>query len=296
MRRLAAALILGCFAAPLAAWDSVGHRVVAQIAWQDLDPSLRQRAAELLAAMPSDSGLAEMSPSVAAEQQARQRFLDASVWPDVVRDEAFPARRQLYHRGRWHYVNHFWDQPSDAAPRVRDDLRPPAENVVRQIGVLADRLRDPAASAADRAIALAWLLHLVGDIHQPLHTTARVTATEPEGDRGGNLFELRRRDNLHRYWDGTLRREYPRQTVEQLAEQLGERFPRAASSAALDEQRPASWALEGLELTMERVYPPRLERGRRPDDAYRRMVHQTAEERIALAGRRLADLLEGCLQ
>ena len=51
-------------------------------------------------------------------------------------------------------------------------------------------IRDASASDKDKAIAIAWIMHLAGDIHQPLHTSARVTDLEPKGDQGGNLFLL----------------------------------------------------------------------------------------------------------
>ena len=67
---------------------------------------------------------------------------------------------------------------------------------------------DANVNAADttKAVALAWLLHLVGDIHQPLHCSSRVTPDEalPRGDAGGNTFRLDDNRNLHGYWDRIL--------------------------------------------------------------------------------------------
>ncbi len=279
-------------ASPLSAWDAVGHRVVAQLAWDELDAPTQQRATALLAAMPASAGLAEMSLAAIPAERPRKRFLDASVWPDLMRDDRFPERRQRYHHGRWHYINHFWDQPPGQEPRRRDDLHPPAENILSQLPMLRSQLADVSHPAAERGEALAWVLHLVGDIHQPLHTTARVTASEPEGDRGGNLFKLRRRDNLHRYWDSVLRREYPRDSVVEIAQRIASRHPRSSLAAALTSDQPREWSEEGLKICLQRVYPDTLERGRRPPRSYRRMVAETAELRIAKAGQRLADLLQ----
>jgi len=161
--------------------------------------------------------------------------------------------------------------------------------------LLRSQLADGSLSPAERGEALAWVLHLVGDIHQPLHTSARVTPSEPEGDRGGNLFKLRRRDNLHRYWDGVLRREYPRDSVVEIALRIANRHPRSSLAAARASDQPRQWSEEGLEICLERVYPDTLERGRQPPRSYRLMVAETAELRIAKAGRRLADLLTRAL-
>ena len=95
-------------------------------------------------------------------------------------------------------------------------------------------MRDPAASNADKAIAIAWILHLSGDIHQPLHTSARVTDTEPKGDQGGNLFLLTpegtprdKQVNLHWFWDSIVGRNIPfeagmceREYVEMAAQEI----------------------------------------------------------------------------
>lgn len=276
---------------PLCGWSAVGHRVVAQLAWEQLDPATRDRLDAILQQMPADAGLAEMSVGADPAERPRKRFLDASVWSDVVRDEAFPDRRQRYHRGRWHYINHFWDQPADGPARLRRDRQPPDENIVSSLATLRSTLADESAPAAERAVALAWILHLVGDIHQPLHTTARITATEPEGDRGGNLFQLRKRNNLHRYWDGILRLEYPRAAIEEIADEIGAKHPRPSLAEDLAEGQPSSWAEEGLAITMEQVYPADLKRGQKPNRAYRRQAIETAERRIAIAGQRLADYL-----
>ena len=87
--------------------------------------------------------------------------------------------------------------------------------------------------ARDRAVGVAWLLHLAGDIHQPLHCSARVTDKEPRGDAGGNTFKLGPlpnsddRDNLHRYWDGALDKAVPRKANEGTSAHLA----RAAAAA-----------------------------------------------------------------
>ena len=130
----------------------------------------RERAVGLLRTVPADADLA--LPGLTS----RDLFLRTGYWPDVVRDEAWPARKEKYDRPTWHYVNHFW----------RDGKPLPDMGT---LGELIDRLSAFEKIDSD-PFELAWMLHLVGDIHQPLHSSARVTASEPEGDRGGNDFAL----------------------------------------------------------------------------------------------------------
>lgn len=282
--------------APLRAWDSVGHQVVAQIAWANMTPQARSRAAELLKAAPSDADLASLST------HDRELFLLASTWPDIVRDEGFRARREKYHHANWHFTNFFWEQPDPGSPpRDRDDLQPAKENVAERLKVLEERLTDSGRGDADKAVDLAWVLHLAGDIHQPLHTSARVTPTEPEGDRGGNLFTLAEDDSLHWYWDSILQKIWYRRGLSesQMAVKIAEEFQRQLPESSMRERlKPGQyedWAREGLAKAKAEVYPPSLERGKEPSSAYRWQTYNTAKPAMVLAGYRLAEMLNRLL-
>ncbi|HEX2643844.1 MAG TPA: S1/P1 nuclease [Thermoanaerobaculia bacterium] len=294
MKRILLAVAAVFFlSSPLPAWDAAGHQVIARIAWDNLTPAARQKAVALLRSAPPDADLANLSAD------GRELFLKASTWPDIVRDKAFPAREAKYHHGSWHYTNFFWEQPADGPPRDRPDLKPAAENAVERLGELDAALKDPGRSDAERAVDLAWLLHLAGDIHQPLHASARVTPEEPEGDRGGNLFLLAPKDddNLHWYWDSILVRRHPREGmdearyVEKWAERIERREPRERFAGRLEPGRYEEWAREGFATTKRMVYPRSLQRGVEPSWFYKRKAFRTARPALALAGYRLADLL-----
>lgn len=302
-RRGAAAAVFGTLllaaAAPAAAWDALGHRVVAAIAWDELTPAARAEATRLLLAAPPDSDLPALMPATGSEaERRRELFLAASTWPDVVRDRDRPARRDAYHHSNWHYINYFWDQSGPGgAPRGRTDLAPQTTNAVERLEALTAVLGDPAADPAERGIALAWVLHLVGDLHQPLHTSARVTEREPEGDRGGNLVKLDPEgdDNLHSYWDGILRRTQPwwhwwPPSEDRIARRLAAAHPGPPPGGDFE-----AWAREGLATAQRVAYPPTLRRGQPPPRAYREAVHEAASEALARAGHRLAALLETAL-
>jgi hypothetical protein len=165
-------------------------------------------------------------------------------------------------------------------------------------------MRDPNAKDADKAVAIAWFLHLSGDIHQPLHNSARVTDKEPKGDQGGNLFlltpESTPRDkqlNLHTYWDGIPARAVPLKTgqsVDDYLETLGNKmtkkhpFSEFANSLFVGQYR--KWHEEGLALATSIVYTD-LNRFEMPSAKYQKTAFATAERQIPLAGYRIAETL-----
>jgi len=304
-RVLVVALMLAALLAapmPLGAWDDIGHQLVAAIAWRHMTPEARARAVALLRSAPADAALASLYDelAVAGEDRDRAFFMIAATWADRVRDRERPE--YAYHRSSWHYVNFFWEQPEPGAPGVeRPDLGTNGEVLIRleeQGGVVGDPSRD----AAERAIALAWVLHLVGDLHQPMHASARITAEHPEGDRGGNLFRLGEDMNLHWYWDsitGRSRARGPEETeleyLDRLAKEIETAHPRERLEDRLKPGAYEAWARESWELARTRLYPADLEQGREPSEAYRGGAFGIASERFALAGYRLAEVLNRLL-
>jgi hypothetical protein len=185
-------------------------------------------------------------------------------------------------------------------------MRPPEVNAVSQLQSLNASVVNQSRPRRDRATDLAWILHLAGDIHQPLHTSARVTPLpeDAQGDRGGNNFRLwtptgwTRPMSLHSYWDniadlsvGQRSAEEMSDYVERLSLPIIERHPQAALSRCLQPGAFETWAREGFLITRMVVYPPDLERGQKPSEAYRRRAYAIAEQSMALAGYRLAELL-----
>ena len=166
-------------------------------------------------------------------------------------------------------------------------------------------MRDPKAKDAEKAVAIAWMLHLAGDIHQPLHNSARVTKTEPKGDQGGNLFFLTpegtppaQRLNLHTYWDGITNRSVPLEKGQCLEDYLAELsakmvkkhpYEQFAGNLKLGDYR--AWHNEGFALATTVVYTPELKRFEMPSEKYQKNAFATAERQIALAGYRIAETL-----
>jgi hypothetical protein len=130
-------------------------------------------------------------------------FMLASRWADDIR-----TVDKAQHRGPWHYVN----MPlKSGGHRSTFEPKPPA--IPNVLTALEENRRIAATDpdATKRAIALTWLFHLVGDVHQPLHTSQLFSVDYPDGDQGGNQICIRTKlgnepINLHRFWDEVITR------------------------------------------------------------------------------------------
>jgi S1/P1 Nuclease len=197
---LIAVVVAGWMVPPAHAWNKAGHMVTGEIAYQVLktsQPDVVQEVIRLSASLPS---FAKPAPT-AAVSASEMTFMYLARWPDDIRSD-----ERLSHPP-WHYVDLVYipgtseDGSTAAIPEEEH-----TENIfVAFRGSLAT-LIDTTARDEDRAIALAWAMHLAGDVHQPLHTTSIRDATHPDGDRGGNSDFIRAKVgaapiNLHAFWD-----------------------------------------------------------------------------------------------
>jgi hypothetical protein len=209
-----------CWSSASYAWNATGHRATAEIAYERLLPEQQDYVVRILRSHPrfNEDFAAHMPEAVADGSDAELAnwiFQQASIWPDILRDIE-ENERAKYHRSSWHYINMpVYLEDSDEqklAGKLRHnmslDFSPPLRQNLNIIQALKGNLlvwNDVDASDADKAIALCWILHLVGDMHQPLHTVALFSkAYYPEGDRGGNSINVSwdpEPINLHAVWD-----------------------------------------------------------------------------------------------
>jgi hypothetical protein len=186
-----------------------------------MDPALRTRVISVLRHHPrfAEDFLAHLPEAISASDDAavgRWLLGQAANWPDLIQTLDRDTR-QTYNRSRWHYINLVvWLTPEDEKAlagtltrNMETVFTPPLRPEMNLVQALKGNLsiwRDTAAAPADKAVALCWILHLAGDLHQPLHTVALFSAVLfPEGDRGGNSIEVEWGDdvrNLHAVWDG----------------------------------------------------------------------------------------------
>ena len=280
-----------------ALWDAAGHRTIAAIAWEHMTPGARARAVALLQHGPALANFASLRPADGSEA-ARDRalFLNAATWADLVRNR--DQGWHVYHHATWHYADFYWDV-ENGQPHEIPGAGPDSSNAVERIVALRATLVDASAADTTRAVALAWLLHLVGDIHQPLHCSSRVTADDalPHGDAGGNTFRLDADRNLHAYWDRILDASVapdPGEDSIAYAGRMAQRIERAEPPVTPSAD-VSGWAQEGLRIAQTVVYVG-VSRSNAPSAAYEAEALKVSEGRIALAGYRLAALLNEALK
>lgn len=317
----AAALCLGLLLGSLAhAWDATGHRLSAYVVWESLSLERRAELITLLEAHPRyQQDFVEQMPLTVMvgsdEEKLRWTLGQAAVWPDLVRGLG-EEERIRFDRPTWHYIDGAWLRGSglqgnlyvgaDPLPTIPGP--PPGsvtderdvDNVVLALEYNTALFNDDTASPAARAVALCWLLHLSGDIHQPLHSGALISNTLfPTGDRGGNAIPTRN-GNLHSEWDEALRNQAFEDTLRRMVVTAQQADLRSLS---LD---TSVWLQESRRLLHDFVYPDeikaavlRSERlGRRMDgiviDAdYLSRMQAISEDRVTLASMRMIMLLGG---
>lgn len=286
-------------------WDDVGHKITSYIAWQRMTPDVREKVIKTLLEAPEDAQLSTFYlpfSSRSDEAKKREFFMIASTWPDIVRDRNFENRYKKYHKGNWHYSDDFWTSSNG---RI-EFLKAPDDGgkAVEKLFEFEKLLRDPSDPAKEKAVAIAWIEHIVGDIHQPLHTSARVTETEPKGDQGGNLFQLtpqgtprEQQVNLHWYWDSIIGRNVARRNdacdsdyVDPIARNLMKRYPVTRLRNRLKNGKYNEWQDEGVKLAIDQVFSADLQRNQMPSDRYKSRAFRLAEEQLALAGYRMGDM------
>ena len=189
--------------APAGAWWDTGHMLTAAIAQQRLSPAAAAEADALIAASASaqaDSPVPSLS------------VVSAAHWADDLKRRDWPRGSKMMRSPGGLFVDmgsahlrsmHYIDYPlGPCNPTVLDRRNNLLVALRSHRRTLADRSAEPWT----RGIALRFLLHMVGDLHQPLHAVARCTPLTPDGDAGGNDFKLLPGsagdiDNLHSMWD-----------------------------------------------------------------------------------------------
>ena len=259
MSRSALLLLLCLLSSPAWSWGPEGHRIVADLAEAQLRPAALAETRRLLA------GEAEPTlPGIAS-------------WADELRKEQAGAN------GRWHYVNFLGGDCDYVPPRDCPNGQCVVAAINRNFLVLSDRTRPD----AERRDALKYLVHFVGDVHQPLHATSRK-------DKGGNDHQVSldgKGSNLHSVWDRALlasRGLDARAYAQALA-----KSPALPADPSARSDRPAvEWALESCRIVRDGgLYPPT----RRIDPSYLQAHRPQAELRLRQAGARLAAMINHAL-
>jgi hypothetical protein len=253
---------------PALAWGKTGHRVVAAIADTQLSGLARAHVKEILGGAES--------------------LTEAATWPDEMRSD--PAAFWQKTSTPWHYVT---------LDGIIYDHAPPEGDALKALDHFRAVLQDPKASLADKQLALRFVVHIVGDLHQPLHVGKCC-------DRGGNDVKVKwfgKPTNLHAVWDSALVDDEQLSFTE-LAAKL-ERHTGPAQVIAWWDINPRDWITESGQIR-DSLYPTdadkaRASKGKKqkrgedalPDLSYSYVYRSTPimEERLSKAGVRLAAYL-----
>lgn len=260
------------FSEPVNAWWDLGHTNVCEVAYSLITPSAQREVDRLLS----------LESEVHKLQQ--ERFGPSCTWADRIKKDD-PRTRT------WHYLN---SQPGDSLVAHID--RPEGGDIITALESQLAVLSQPTSDNVLRAIALRWIGHLVGDLHQPMHLGYKA-------DWGGNKYRLSippplkavlqkdRRDttNMHAVWDGYLLLYAAGRDHRRLSDIIAQ--PIASGSV-----HPEVWANDALAL----LKSPKLryattERLTELSEAYLADNADTALSQLTLAAHRLALLLDAAL-
>ncbi|MCE9519708.1 MAG: S1/P1 nuclease [Verrucomicrobia bacterium] len=288
------------------AWSGPGHMIVAAVAYLNLNPQERQKAADILKLHYNyEKWKAEVPDKDAVLEEGIVLFMGASKWPDEIK-----FGNSTWNHKEWHFV----DYPLTPLDFSLKPSPSPEDDIIFAIKRCQTKLEDPKVSAKEKAYWLPWLIHIVGDITQPLHCCALVNDdfAGPIGDRGGNSIFVKagtgKGVTLHKMWDdatGTskgfhtkLLRGYVNQAIE-----LGSKFKRDGLAELKQHTTPEAWARESWQIAVDQVYlRGKLQYGKDVasavplPDGYTKNLKAISLRRVTLGGYRLADLIRECLK
>jgi len=256
LRRVAVAGILALvLATPARAWDNGGHLLIADVATQHLNPTAWTELERLAAQLPHSG--------------ASYNFITISYWMDDIRfDKAVPDYGMFK---SWHYID-LGIAPGDPMPSLEpgddNDERGNVVQALKRAVVVLKGGTDPYIK--DKATACAIVMHLVGDIHQPLHCASKYFLSHDKllNDKGGNdEFIVNGANpgaalNLHFFWDRAYEAAFDETTGNVIFEQrwvdsFREALPYNPDPKASLEPDFDAWAKESNALSLFIVISPR---------------------------------------
>jgi hypothetical protein len=310
-------LALASLGQPVFGWNSFGHMVVASVAYRNLDSQTQAKVATLLALNPSFKTWSSKIPGgTAKDDRARMIFMLAATWPDAIKSDSKyhddgddggnrptgpnAAQNTGYDDFNRHKYWHFVDTPFSQDGTDVSSLKIPTPDAETQIAAFRTVLKSATASTNLKSYDLVWLLHLIGDVHQPLHSATRVSAADPQGDNGGNNVKFCAASaatcsgELHAFWDDILGTSSAVASADTFAAGLD-----AASTSSSDVADAQTWITASFKLAQSQVYiePVGVSDGPfKATDTYTGAARTLAKSQVALAGARLAEVLKEDLQ
>ena len=310
------------------AWDHPSHMITAAIAFMEVErtkPELIEKLELIFMAHPDSGPFWVAAGDTRGKERAKRMFIEGARWADDTKGTIHD--RPTWHTARWAIVVEDASPKAKAAAEARKGR--PAGQAVEALVMNYAMLSSPETNPAERASALSWLLHLVGDIHQPLHVSDLFSKQFPAGNAAGTQEYVMDPVNdkpipLHILWDSNIYRSTELDAVEQNAQELVKKYPRSAFPELKGLEGPGDfekWARESYDVAVDFAYGYGVEtvsdpdKDLDPDKAIKKMVayivhgvppleeapevpaeyweklQQVAQRRITLAGYRIADLV-----
>jgi len=325
---LATAMVLTAMSPSVHAWDHPGHMLTAAIAYAEIErarPELIEKIGLLFLAHPDTAPFWVAAGEAKGTERVRRMFVECARWAD---DSKFtPNDRLTWHSARWAIVADDASPEAKAAAAARHGR--PAGQALEALALNFAMLSNAESVPAERALALCWVLHILGDIHQPMHVSDLFSKDFPRGNAAATTSYVMdpvtgRPIPLHVLWDSNALRvpslaEVDRHTQEFLKKYPRSAFPELKAHPISDPNAFEEWAKESHQVAVDWAYDvttvsdpnkdqpadklvqtminfilngvaPVKEAPQLPA-GYWEKVQGTAERRITLAGYRIADLV-----
>lgn len=319
---------VSAFASSTQAWDHPGHMTTAGIAYSEIErarPDLIEKFGMLFLAHPDPAPFWVAAGEAKGSERVRRMFLECSRWPD---DSKFTNNDRLtWHTARWAVLTK--DAPSEAKAAVTARQGKPYGQGLESVALNYGTLWNPESSPTERAWALCWLMHVVGDLHQPMHVSDLYSKEFPAGNMAGSMGYVmdpvtESPITLHILWDSNALRIPTLEAVDQHAQAFIKKYPRPTlpelKAHPIDDPNAfRDWAQESHQVAVD--WAINIEMAIDPDEnqtseelvkkmvnfilngvspvedapplppGYWEKLQNTSERRITLAGYRIADLL-----
>jgi hypothetical protein len=330
LNKMILATLVACLSGGNAlAWDHPGHMTTAAIAYEEVmkqRPELMEKIGALFLVHPEASPFWVAAGAARGPEATRRKFIECARWADDVK---FTLNDEpTWHTARWAIV-------ADDAPDLAKDAAAarngnPSGQAIEALTLNFAMLSNPEATPKERAQALCWVFHIMGDLHQPMHVSDLFSTEFPTGNAAGTLSYVEDPVTetpipLHILWDMNALRSPELEDVDRYAEELMQKYPRASfrelkANPFAGPNTFNDWAQESYQIATEFVY---VDVETRPDpdlgqdtarlvknmmafilegvapvdeapqlpEGYWDELQATTARRITLAGYRIADLV-----
>jgi len=325
---LFAAVLFSAITPNAHAWDHPGHMTTAAIAFSEIErarPELIDKIGLLFLKHPDTAPFWVAAGEAKGKERVRRMFMECARWPDD--SKVTPNDRLTWHTARWAIV------AKDAPPEVKAAAEArhgkPAGQAIEALTLNNAMIANPESTPAERALALCWVMHIMGDIHQPMHVSDLFSKDFPTGNAAAGMSYVvdpvsKESIPLHILWDMNALRipslpEVDRHTQAFLKKYPRSAFPELQATPVSDPNAFVTWAKESHQVALDWAFD--LETLADPNkdqpaeklvqgmiqfiltgvspvkdapplpDGYWEKLQGTSERRITLAGYRIADML-----